>query len=318
MTKLESRAEQVSELEEELKVKAVEVEEKKAAADAMIPKLEAEKDKATDEAERANVIASEATKKESNVTAMKTSIEEDLAAAKPALVAAATALDSVNKKDLGELKNLDVTGACIYLLQGRRLVEGVAGHDEGRERLPRDPPSPPPSPTPHRPHNRRRRPHRPHFRRHLHLLLRRHRLLLLLRHLCRYLLSSSVAAVSITAGGRRWLTAAKAQRRSRRCCDLPGTSCAQELESRPLPDHTLVRRVKVALANICIRRNRHCHPLRAPLPSLPSPLSTLSSLPWCPSWPLPSWRRCNSLSHHPPPRHHVCLPPSLHCPWPLL
>jgi hypothetical protein len=58
-----------------------------------------------------------------------------------------------------------------------------------------------------------------------------------------YLLSSSVAAVSITTGGCRWLTAAKAQRRSRCCCDLPGTLCVQELESRPLPDHTLVRRL---------------------------------------------------------------------------
>ena len=55
---------------------------------------------------------------------MKKSIEEDLNAAEPALAAAAAALDSVNKKDLGELKNLksppagidDVTGACIYLL----------------------------------------------------------------------------------------------------------------------------------------------------------------------------------------------------------
>lgn len=54
-------------LEEELKVRAVEVEEKKGAADAMIPKLEAEKAKASEEAERANAIASEATKKEADV-----------------------------------------------------------------------------------------------------------------------------------------------------------------------------------------------------------------------------------------------------------
>jgi len=124
VTKLESTGEQVAGLEEELKVKAVEVEEKKAAADAMIPKLEAEKSKASEEAERANAIAAEATKKEIDVAAMVKSIEEDLAAAEPALVAAAAALDSINKKDLGELKNLkspppgidDVTGACIYLL----------------------------------------------------------------------------------------------------------------------------------------------------------------------------------------------------------
>ena len=96
----------VGELEEELKVKAVEVEEKKAAVDAMIPKLEEEKAKAGDEAAKANDIADAATKKEAEVMEMKADIEKDLAAAEPALVAAAAALDSLNKKDLGELKSL--------------------------------------------------------------------------------------------------------------------------------------------------------------------------------------------------------------------
>ena len=47
--KLKSTAEQVGGLEEDLKVKAVEVDEKKAQCDAMIPKLEAEKAKANKE-----------------------------------------------------------------------------------------------------------------------------------------------------------------------------------------------------------------------------------------------------------------------------
>ena len=55
---------------------------------------------------------------------MKASIEADLAAAEPALVAAAAALDSLRKPDLTELKSMskppagvdDVTAACIYLL----------------------------------------------------------------------------------------------------------------------------------------------------------------------------------------------------------
>ena len=122
--KLKTTAEAVGGLEEDLKVKAVEVEEKIAAAEEMVPKLEAEKEKASGEASRATEIASAATKKEAEVLEMKASIEKDLAAAEPALVAAAAALDSINKKDLGELKNLksppagidDVTGACIYLL----------------------------------------------------------------------------------------------------------------------------------------------------------------------------------------------------------
>lgn len=68
--KLESTAAGVAELEEEIKIKAVEVEAKKAEVDAMIPKLEEEKGKAGDEAARANVIAAAAEKKEKEVIAM--------------------------------------------------------------------------------------------------------------------------------------------------------------------------------------------------------------------------------------------------------
>jgi len=122
--KLKTTAASVGLLEEELKVKAVEVEEKIASVNVMVPKLEAEKEKAGAEAASANAIADSATKKEAEVMAMKASIQKDLEAAEPALIAAAAALDSINKKDLGELKNLksppagidDVTGACIYLL----------------------------------------------------------------------------------------------------------------------------------------------------------------------------------------------------------
>ena len=91
----------------------------------MIPKLEEEKAKASDEAAKANIIAASATKKETEVIAMKADIETKLAAAEPALIAASAALDSLNVKDLGELKSLKkppagvdfVTSACICLLQ---------------------------------------------------------------------------------------------------------------------------------------------------------------------------------------------------------
>jgi len=124
VTKLESTAEEVSELEEQLKVKQVEVEEKKAKCDEMIPRLEAEKTKASDEMKRASEIALQASEKEVAVGEMKEKIDRDLENAEPALVKAAAALDSLNKKDLGELKSLakppagidDVTGACVYLL----------------------------------------------------------------------------------------------------------------------------------------------------------------------------------------------------------
>ena len=74
-------------------------------------------------------MAEEAAKKEAEVNRMKESIEKDLAAAEPALAAAAEALDGLNKKDLGELKSLgkpppgvdDVTAACICLLQTKDM-----------------------------------------------------------------------------------------------------------------------------------------------------------------------------------------------------
>ena len=122
--KLKTTSESVGVLQEEVAAKSIEVEAALEKVAALVPNLEAEKAKAGDEAARANEIASAATIKEAEVLAMKASIEKDLEAAEPALVAAAAALDSINKKDLGELKNLgkppagidDVTGACIYLL----------------------------------------------------------------------------------------------------------------------------------------------------------------------------------------------------------
>ena len=69
--KLRATASQVSGLEEALKVKAVEVEEKKAQAEAMIPSLEAEKSTANEESREANKVAEEASKKEAEVNRMK-------------------------------------------------------------------------------------------------------------------------------------------------------------------------------------------------------------------------------------------------------
>ena len=127
--KLESTAASVSVLQEEVMAKSVEVEAKKAECDAMVPKLEEEKGKAGEEAAKANVIASAATIKETEVLEMKAGIEVKLAAAEPALVAAAAALEGLTVKDLGELKSLkkppagvdDVTGAAICLLQTKDM-----------------------------------------------------------------------------------------------------------------------------------------------------------------------------------------------------
>jgi Ran GTPase-activating protein (RanGAP) involved in mRNA processing and transport len=102
---------------------------KNAECDAMIPELEEKKAKAGEEASKAYQIASAAALKEKVVLEMKACIEVKLAAAEPALVAAAAALDGLTARDLNELMMLqrppsaveDVFAACICLLQTKDM-----------------------------------------------------------------------------------------------------------------------------------------------------------------------------------------------------
>jgi len=123
LDKLEKTASDVSGLVEQVKIKSVEVEASKLKADEVAEVVGGEKTKvevaaaaANDEAAKTAVIAEAAQK-------MQEDCERDLAAAIPAVEKAEAALDTLNKKDLGELKSLakppagvdDVTAAVLAI-----------------------------------------------------------------------------------------------------------------------------------------------------------------------------------------------------------
>ena len=125
LDKLEKTQKDVDVLVEQAKVKAVEVEEKVVAADAFAEKVGEEKEKAGVENDAANIEATKCQEIAEAVAIKQSSCEADLAAAEPLVEAALAALDTLNKKDLGEAKSLkkppsgvdDVTAVILILLQ---------------------------------------------------------------------------------------------------------------------------------------------------------------------------------------------------------
>ncbi|KAJ1633364.1 dynein heavy chain [Pavlovales sp. CCMP2436] len=122
--KLATTAESVSVLEQQLQSKQQQVEEKRAQCDALVPRMAEQKDRAAEESRAAARVADETAGKEAAVLTMKAKIDADLEAAEPALQQAAAALDSLNKKELSELRGLgkppsgvdDVTAAVLLML----------------------------------------------------------------------------------------------------------------------------------------------------------------------------------------------------------
>jgi dynein heavy chain, axonemal len=123
LDKLETTSRDVAVLEEEIKVKSVEVEAAKTQADQIAEKVGGEKAKvevaaagANEEAAKCAVIAENAGKMEADCT-------RDLEAAIPAVQKAEAALDALKKKELDELKSLgkppggvdDVTAAILAI-----------------------------------------------------------------------------------------------------------------------------------------------------------------------------------------------------------
>ena len=123
LVKLEQTGKDVSLLMEQVQVKSAEVEVAKQKADEVAEIVGGEKAKvevaaasASEEAAKTAVIAESASK-------MQASCEKDLEAAIPAVEKAEAALDTLNKKDLGELKSLakpppgvdDVTNAILAM-----------------------------------------------------------------------------------------------------------------------------------------------------------------------------------------------------------
>ena len=126
INKIETTSSIVDILVEEANAKAIEVEEKVVSADTFAEKVGVEKVKANEENEAAQIEEEKCAIIAKEVSEKQASCEKDLAAAEPLVAQAEAALDTLNKKDLGEAKSLkkppqgvdDVTAVVIILLQG--------------------------------------------------------------------------------------------------------------------------------------------------------------------------------------------------------
>ncbi|CAK4711321.1 unnamed protein product [Aphanomyces euteiches] len=126
LQKLKDTGETVARLEVELKVKLEQAEDKKAVASGIAETVNKEKAKVEVESKKASEEAAKCAVIQAEVTEKQRSTQEDLAKAEPAVQQAMEALDSLNKKDLGECKTMskpptgvdDVFGATMVLLAG--------------------------------------------------------------------------------------------------------------------------------------------------------------------------------------------------------
>eukprot|EP00891_Asterochloris_glomerata_P001316 jgi/Astpho2/1316/Aster-06188 len=124
--KLQKTQKDVDILVEEAKIKAVEVEKKVADADIFAEQVGVEKAKVNLENDAAQVEAEKCAVIAKDVTELQARCEKDLAAAEPLVAMAEAALDTLNKKDLGEAKSLkkppagvdDITAVILILLEG--------------------------------------------------------------------------------------------------------------------------------------------------------------------------------------------------------
>jgi dynein heavy chain len=125
LDKLMKTQKDVDVLVEQAKVKAVEVAEKVESAGAFAAKVDVEKAAASVENDAAQVEADKCAVIATEVAAKQVSVQADLDAAEPLVDQALAALDTLNKKDLGEAKSLkkppagvdDITAVIIILLQ---------------------------------------------------------------------------------------------------------------------------------------------------------------------------------------------------------
>ena len=121
--KIAQASAQVADLQVNLKEEQIIVEEKKANTDALIVSIGKEKAIVDEAVEAASGDEAECAQIAEEVSAFQAECEEDLKAAEPIIIAAEAALNSLDKKALGELKSLstppagvdDVASACMIL-----------------------------------------------------------------------------------------------------------------------------------------------------------------------------------------------------------
>ncbi|TYZ57148.1 hypothetical protein PybrP1_002034 [[Pythium] brassicae (nom. inval.)] len=126
LQKLKETGETVARLEVELKGKLEAAEDKKAVSSAIAETVNKEKANVEVESKKAGEEAAKCAVIQAEVTEKQRSTQEDLAKAEPAVEQAMAALDSLNKKDLGECKTMskppagvdDIFAATMVLLAG--------------------------------------------------------------------------------------------------------------------------------------------------------------------------------------------------------
>ena len=124
--KLRDTASAVEKIEQDLKVSLDQAEEKKATAEGIQEKVSAEKDNVARETEAAEEERKNTEQLQADVEQKRASCEKDLEQAEPMLENAQKALDTLNKKDLGECKSMikppagvdDIFAATTVLLAG--------------------------------------------------------------------------------------------------------------------------------------------------------------------------------------------------------
>jgi dynein heavy chain len=140
LTKLLETAESVSVMEEELKVKSVEVAEKKEKAEGIAETVGKEKAIVDEQAAAAGVEGDKCDVIAKEASAIQVSAETDLAKAEPAVREAEAALDGLDKKDLGEAKGMakppggvdDVFAAVLVLLANAGGASDIATDKKGK------------------------------------------------------------------------------------------------------------------------------------------------------------------------------------------
>jgi dynein heavy chain len=124
--KLIRAAADVVELESKLKVMLATAEEKRRVTEEIAKNLKLEKDVVEAENEKAQIESANVSRIQIEVAAKQADAQNDLAQAEPALIRAMTALDSLDRRDLGNCKTMakpppgveDVFGAVMVLLAG--------------------------------------------------------------------------------------------------------------------------------------------------------------------------------------------------------
>ena len=125
LSTLKKTSKEVAELQKDLEITMVQVEEKKLKTNKLIEEMSVQQADAKIQQDAAQIEAEKANIESAKALEIETQAEGELSAAKPAMEAAASAVDCLSKPMLTELKNLgkppagvdNVTNTCLILLE---------------------------------------------------------------------------------------------------------------------------------------------------------------------------------------------------------